>query len=56
MDALNIDPFDHLSKLHRDTENGPVDDYKLTRFESYLAIMNADPRKPEVAKGDSLII
>ena len=56
MSALRIDPYDHIAKLRRDTENGPVDDYKLTRFGAYLAVMNADPRKPEVAKAQAYFV
>ena len=46
MTGLDIDPFSNISKIDR--PDGSVD-YKLTRFASYLVVMNADPRKPEVA-------
>lgn len=43
--SLNIDCLDNFIK---DKKDG-VDDYKLTRFACYLTVMNADPKRQEVA-------
>jgi DNA-damage-inducible protein D len=43
--SLNIDCLDNFVK----EKNDGVDDYKLTRFACYLTVMNADPKRPEVA-------
>ena len=53
MDGLNIDPFSNISKIDRPDGS---EDYKLTRFASYLVVMNADPRKPEVAKAQAYFV
>lgn len=44
--SLNIDCLDNFSKVNRDG----IEDHKLSRFACYLTVMNADPKKPEVAK------
>jgi DNA-damage-inducible protein D len=44
--TLNIDCLDNFSKVNRDG----VEDHKLSRFSCYLTVMNADSKKPEVAK------
>lgn len=46
MSGLGIDSFSNISKI--ETPEGSAD-YKLTRFASYLVVMNADPNRPEVA-------
>jgi len=46
MTGLGIDPFQNIARV--DQQDGSVD-YKLTRFACYLTVMNADPKKPEVA-------
>lgn len=48
--GLNIDLFDNISKI-RDI-NGH-DDYKLTRFASYLVVMNSNPKLPQVARAQT---
>ena len=53
MTGLNIDPFSNIEKTK--TPDGK-DDYKLTRFASYLVIMNADPKKPEVGKAQAYFV
>ncbi|GHT26618.1 DNA damage-inducible protein D [Planctomycetales bacterium] len=53
MTGLNIDPFSNISKI---TGAEGKDDYKLTRFASYLVVMNADPKKPEVATAQAYFV
>jgi len=53
MTGLNIDPFSNIEKTL--TSDGKPD-YKLTRFASYLVIMNADPKKPEVGKAQAYFV
>jgi DNA-damage-inducible protein D len=43
--SLNIDCFDNFIKSKRREQ----DDYKLTRFACYLTVMNADPKRHQVA-------
>jgi DNA-damage-inducible protein D len=56
LNVLNVDIFSHISKTVLGTEKGVPDDYMLTRFGAYLVTMNADPRKPEVAKAQAYFI
>ena len=56
LNALNVDILAHISKTKLGTEKGVPDDYMLTRFGAYLVTMNADPRKPEVAKTQAYFI
>lgn len=50
--SLNIDCFDNFNKQDKDG----VEDFKLSRFGCYLTVMNADPKKPEVAKAQVYFI
>lgn len=50
--ALNIPISDNFLDVRRTTDNKVVD-YKLTRFACYLSAMNADSKKPEVAKAQA---
>ena len=45
MVALNIPHYENIIPVQRDGEQ----DFKLTRFACYIASMNGDPKKPEVA-------
>ena len=54
--ALNIDAFDNINKMTHDVGGKPFDDYKLSRFASYIVVMNANPRKPEVAKAQAYFV
>jgi DNA-damage-inducible protein D len=56
LNALNVDIFSHISKTVLGTEKGVPDDYMLTRFGAYLVTMNADNRKPEVAKAQAYFV
>jgi DNA-damage-inducible protein D len=45
MTGLGIDPFGNIQKITRPDGS---EDYKLSRFASYLVVMNADTAKPQV--------
>lgn len=45
--SLDIDPFANIVRVERD---GGRTDYKMSRFATYLAAQNGNPRKPEVAR------
>lgn len=51
--GLNLDPFSNIAKI--DNPDGTTD-YKLTRFASYLVVMNADPNKQEVAAAQAYFV
>jgi DNA-damage-inducible protein D len=53
MTGLSIDPFSNIAKI---TDANGRDDYKLTRFASYLVVMNADPNKREVAVAQAYFV
>lgn len=48
--SLNISHYENIVPIVND---GVIVDYKLTRFACYLAAMNADPRKQQVAHAQS---
>jgi len=50
--SLNIDCFDNFTRVDREG----IEDYKLSRFGCYLTAMNADSKKPEVAKAQIYFI
>ena len=54
--ALNIDALDNINKFTHDIDGKPFDDYKLSRFASYILVMNANPKKPEVAKAQAYFV
>jgi DNA-damage-inducible protein D len=47
--TLNIPHYDNFLATTRIVNGEPQRDFKLTRFACYLTVMNADPKKPEVA-------
>lgn len=47
--ALGISVADNFTQTDRSASGGSAHDYKLTRFACYLAAMNADTKKPQVA-------
>lgn len=48
--SLSIPHYENIQATSREAENGkPFTDFKLTRFACYMAAMNADSKKPEVA-------
>jgi len=48
MVSLDIRHYENIIPAHRDGAAAP--DFKMTRFACYMAAMNADPKKPEVAR------
>jgi DNA-damage-inducible protein D len=48
--SLNVPIFDNIIQEQRSLDGKTVSDYKLSRFACYLAAMNGDPKKPQVAK------
>jgi len=53
MTGLGIDPFGNIQKI---TNADGSDDYKLSRFASYLVVMNANPEKPQVATAQAYFV
>jgi DNA-damage-inducible protein D len=53
MTGLNIDPFGNIQKF---INADGSEDYKLSRFASYLVVMNANPEKPQVATAQAYFV
>lgn len=51
--SLGIDQLDNFEASRRTFDGKSVTDYKLSRFACYLAAMNGDVKKPEVAKAQA---
>ncbi|AWI26817.1 BRO family protein [Flavobacterium pallidum] len=51
--SLNISHYDNIICVSRDIDGKDCQDFKLTRFACYLAVMNGDPKKEEVAKAQA---
>lgn len=47
--SLNIPHYENIIAVKRNNNGVEFQDFKLTRFACYLAAMNGDPKKPEVA-------
>lgn len=47
--TLGVDVFENIIKHRRQINGVELDDYKMSRFACYVAAMNGDPRKPQVA-------
>lgn len=50
---LGIDISENIIQERRDIAGRETRDFKLSRFACYLAAMNGDPRKPEVARAQA---
>lgn len=48
--AAKIDYYDDFNRQKRIVDGKQVDDFKLSRFACYMVAMNADAKKPQVAK------
>jgi DNA-damage-inducible protein D len=48
--SIDIDTSEHFQEFRRDVDGKKIKDFKMTRFACYLFAMNADIKKPQVAK------
>jgi len=51
--SLNIDHYENIIPEMHQVDDDLVQDFKMTRFACYLAVMNGDPKKEEVALAQS---
>ncbi len=54
--SLNILVFDNIVQAPHDVDGKTVADYRLSRFACYLAAMNGDPKKPQVAQAQGYFV
>lgn len=47
--SLNIPHYENIIAVKREVDGKEIQDFKLTRFACYMAAMNGDTKKPEVA-------
>lgn len=50
---LNINHYDNIIPFNRDINGTIQQDFKLTRFACYIATMNSDPKRVQVAQAQS---
>lgn len=51
--SLGIRHYENIRAEQREINGQTVQDFKLTRFACYIAVMNGNPRKPEVAQAQA---
>jgi DNA-damage-inducible protein D len=56
LSSLNIPIYENIVEQARESEAGTFSDFKLSRFACYLAAMNGDPKKVQVAKAQQYFI
>ena len=54
--SLNVSIFENIIQEPRTIDGKATNDYKLSRFACYLAAMNGDPKKPQVAKAQAYFV
>ena len=54
--SLDITVFDNIVQEQREVGGKTIVDYRLSRFACYLAAMNGDPKKPQVAQADAYFV
>ena len=54
--SLNVPIFENIIQEPRIVDGKTVNDYKLSRFACYLAAMNGDPKKVEVARAQAYFV
>ncbi len=51
--SAGINHHKQIVMVERESEHGTFEDFKMTRFACYMAAMNGDPKKPQVAKAQA---